>query len=102
MPRAARSLPSASPPLSAERGLAAALLTSLINTTDSVGVELLAEITLAERDPIDPIDRVLRASIARRLLEGAGFEIRPVDAQVRAADPAALRAVRPAIGTRRR
>jgi len=77
------------------RGLATALLASLTSATDSAGVELLAEVTLAERDPIDPIDRGTRASIARRLLERAGFELRPVDAEVRAADPVAIRAVRP-------
>ena len=80
------------------RGLAAALLRSLGATfaaaTEPEDVELRAEITLAERDPIDPIDRALRASIARRLLEGAGFELRPVGADLRAADPAAIRAVR--------
>jgi len=62
-------------------------------------VELRAGVTLAERDPIEPIDRGLRASIATRLLEQAGFEIRPADADLRAADPTAIHAVRPATGT---
>jgi hypothetical protein len=36
-------------------------------------------------------------TIARRLLEQAGFGIRPADAAVKHADRGALRAVRPAI-----
>ena len=56
---------------------------------------LHAEITLAERDPIEPLERAVRAAIARRLLEGAGFAITPASSDVRAADPAAFRAVRP-------
>ena len=42
-----------------------------------------------------PLERALRASIARRLFEGAGFEIRPADDDVRRADSAAFRAARP-------
>jgi hypothetical protein len=49
-------------------------------------------VTLAERDPIDPLPRDVRASIARRLFEGAGFEIQPVDEVVASIDPAAFRA----------
>ena len=55
-------------------------------------------VTLAERDPIDPLPRGLRASIARRLFEGAGYEIGPVDEIVRSIDPGAIRAdLRPAV-----
>jgi hypothetical protein len=63
-------------------------------TVSNPEVELRADITLAERDPIEPLERGLRAEIARRLLEGAGFEIRPADPDVRHADPLALGAVR--------
>ena len=77
------------------RGLAGALLGSCV-TGDATGeVEFLAEVTLAERDPIEPLDRALRASVARRLLERAGFEIRPTEAELERADPAVIRAVRP-------
>ena len=50
--------------------------------------------TVAERDPFDPLDRVTRAGIARRLLEGAGFWVGPADRPVRAVDPLAIRATR--------
>jgi GNAT superfamily N-acetyltransferase len=51
-----------------------------------------AVVTLAERDPIDPLPRDLRASIARRLFEGAGYEIAHADEVVRSIDPGAFRA----------
>ena len=54
-----------------------------------------AVVTLAERDPIDPLPRDVRASIARRLFEGAGFAIGQVDDVLRSIDPAALMARRP-------
>jgi hypothetical protein len=60
------------------------------------GIEYTADITLAERDPVEPLDRALRGSIARRLLERAGFEIRPSDADLPHADSGSVRAVRPA------
>jgi acetoin utilization protein AcuC len=53
-----------------------------------------AVVTLAERDPIAPLPRDLRASTARRLFERAGYEIGEVDEAVRAIDPAAFRADR--------
>ncbi|MCI0584564.1 MAG: acetoin utilization protein AcuC [Chloroflexi bacterium] len=51
---------------------------------------LEALITLAERDPVEPLARATRAAIARRLLEAAGFRIEPAGGPVRAADPEAL------------
>jgi hypothetical protein len=54
----------------------------------------VADFTLAERDPVDPLPRDLRANIARRLLERAGFEVHPAEAPVRVADPGAIAAVR--------
>ena len=76
------------------RGLGSALLGSVVAAAVADGY--LADVTLAERDPIEPIDRQLRAEIARRVLTRAGFDTRPADAIVRAADPNAFRAVRPA------
>jgi acetoin utilization protein AcuC len=51
-----------------------------------------AVVTLAERDPIDPLPRQVRADIARRLLGGAGLEISGADDAVRSIDPSAVRA----------
>lgn len=57
-----------------------------------------AVVTLAERDPIDPLPRDLRGSIGRRLFEAAGYEIGQVDEAVRAIDPGAFRAdLRPVV-----
>jgi GNAT superfamily N-acetyltransferase len=51
-----------------------------------------AVVTLAERDPIDPLPRDVRTAIARRLFEGAGLEISGADDAVRSIDPSAVRA----------
>jgi ribosomal protein S18 acetylase RimI-like enzyme len=53
-------------------------------------VEVTCEVTVAERDVADPLDRAVRGSIARRLLEGAGFRVEPASEAVRSIDPAAL------------
>ncbi len=47
------------------RGIARALLAASAGTR--------AEVTIAERDPVEPMDVVIRLGVARRLLEGAGF-----------------------------
>ena len=49
-----------------------------------------AFVTLAERDVVDPLPRELRGSIARRLLEHAGFEVRPAHADIVAFDRGAI------------
>ncbi len=67
-------------------GLAGALLA--VSPADSV------EVTLSERDPVEPLDRATRAAIAARLLERAGFGVSAVDGALRFADPLALRAAR--------
>ena len=54
----------------------------------------LAEVTVAERDPIDPLDRVTRAAVARALLGVGVFHVGPADRDVRAVDPLAIRATR--------
>ncbi|HET9083782.1 MAG TPA: GNAT family N-acetyltransferase [Candidatus Limnocylindrales bacterium] len=51
-----------------------------------------ATVTLAERDPIDPLPREARALIARRLFERAGLETSAADNVVRAIDPSAIKA----------
>ena len=49
-----------------------------------------AEVTLAERDVIEPLDRAERASIARRLLTKAGYRVEAAAGAVRTVDPAAI------------
>ena len=49
-----------------------------------------AVVTLAERDPVEPLERQLRADIARRLLEGVGFHVERPAGRVGTADPAAI------------
>ena len=50
--------------------------------------------TVAERDAVDPLDRVTRAAIARSLLGVGLFHIGPADRELRAVDPLAIRATR--------
>jgi acetoin utilization protein AcuC len=76
------------------QGLAGALLGASFAASGSGETEFTAGVTLAERDPIEPLARDLRAGIARRLLERAGFEIGPGDPAIRTADPPAFHAVR--------
>jgi ribosomal protein S18 acetylase RimI-like enzyme len=53
-----------------------------------------AVVTLAERDVFEPMSHDVRASVARRLLEGAGFTVEPAEEIVRSIDPLALMARR--------
>jgi acetoin utilization protein AcuC len=49
-----------------------------------------AEVTLAERDVIGPLDRADRAIIARRLLQRAGYQVEAASGAVRSIDPSAI------------
>lgn len=73
------------------QGLAGRLLGALVA---QVNGEIEALVTVAERDPVEPLDHALRASIARRLLERAGFEVEPAPSPLSRVDPYALRAIR--------
>ncbi len=53
-----------------------------------------ALVTVAERDPFEPLDRATRERLARRLLEGAGFMVSRADGPIAQADPGALTASR--------
>jgi len=53
-----------------------------------------AGVTLAERDPFEPLDRGLRATIARRLLERAGFRVTRAPDPIGSADPYAIQGER--------
>jgi GNAT superfamily N-acetyltransferase len=74
-----------------QQGLGSALLTALVEQAEG---SLSAVVTLAERDPVEPLDRGLRAAIARKMLERAGFSAAPVEAAIAGLDPAALSAER--------
>ena len=76
------------------RGLGTALVQALV---DAVAGPMSAVVTLAERDPVEPLDRALRATIARRVLESAGFTVRPAEPAVVRLDGGALSAVRGAV-----
>ena len=56
-----------------------------------------ALITVAERDPIEPLDVSVRTAVARRLLDVAGFDVASPGAALGSADPTALRATRSAL-----
>ena len=66
------------------RGLGSMLLGSIVDAAGTDG--LVADVTLAERDPVGPLDRGVRAEIGRRLFDQAGFETRPAAAAVGGAD----------------
>jgi acetoin utilization protein AcuC len=53
-------------------------------------------VSMAERDVVEPLDRALRASVGRRLLEGAGFVIAAQDPSLQAIDPLLFAMERPA------
>ena len=77
------------------QGLATRLLGRHVSAA-SDGAGFVAEVTVAERDPREPLDGSVRREIGRRLLGGAGFQESPAEASVRAADPAAIEGSRPA------
>ncbi len=69
------------------RGIARSLIGELV---DVVRGPITATVSLAERDPLDPLPREVRSRVARRLLEGAGFEVRRATGELGLADPEAL------------
>ena len=71
-------------------GLAAAMLEAHVGSFRPGDEPISATVTVAERDWVEPLEPALRASVARRLFEGAGFSLRPVDGGVRAIDPLAF------------
>jgi acetoin utilization protein AcuC len=73
------------------RGLAAKLLATRLEWTRPGDVDHEALITVAEHDPIEPLDVAARMAIARRLLTAAGYDVGSPGGAVGAADPTALR-----------
>ncbi|HSO28863.1 MAG TPA: acetoin utilization AcuC family protein [Candidatus Sulfomarinibacteraceae bacterium] len=76
------------------RGLGAVLLHRHLAAATVGDGSWETSVTLAERDVFDPLPRVTRAAIARRLLEGAGFDVERATGPVGTADPAAITARR--------
>ena len=75
-------------------GLATSLLATHVSAAGSDAAGFAAEVTVAERDPREPLDGSVRREIARRLLGGAGFQVGQAEAAVRAADPDAIAGIR--------
>ncbi len=76
-------------------GLATAMLRAHLDSFGPGDVDWRATITVAERDPVQPLARSERADVARRLLERAGFAVRPVSGSLLTVDNLALEARRP-------
>jgi acetoin utilization protein AcuC len=76
------------------QGLATRLLATRLEWTRPGDVEHEALVTVAERDPIEPLEVATRMTIARRLLTGAGFDVASAVGAIGGADPTAIRATR--------
>jgi acetoin utilization protein AcuC len=76
------------------RGLATRLLAARMDASRPGDVDHQAVITVAERDPVEPLDGAMRAAVARRLLTAAGFTVAAAGGAIGVADPSALRASR--------
>jgi acetoin utilization protein AcuC len=75
------------------RGLATELLARHLASFDP-RTTWSATVTGAERDPVEPLDRTLRADMARRLFERNGFDVQPAGGPLGRADPSAIEANR--------
>ena len=77
-------------------GLATAMLAAHIEAIGAHDghVDIGAEVTVAERDVLEPLDPGVRASVAERLLSRADFTVVPASADVRRIDHRAIIAVR--------
>ena len=73
------------------RGLGAALLRTLVDGRPDGG-GMSATIGVAERDWVEPLDVETRRDVARRLLTGAGFELRAASPDLARDDPWAISA----------
>jgi len=77
------------------QGIATRLLETRLEWARPGTVDHEALVTVAERDPLEPLDVATRVTIARRLLAGAGYHVTPAGGSIGAADATALRATRP-------
>lgn len=74
-------------------GVASALLDAAVGRQPA-GRPIRADVAVGERDAFDPLDRTVRATVAQRLLERAGFHVRESRGRIGRADPGAIEAVR--------
>ena len=81
-------------PQARRQGLATAMLGAHVRAFESAGTRWRATATVAERDPLEPLDRAARSAIAVRVFEAAGFISESPDRSLRDADPTARRFVR--------
>jgi GNAT superfamily N-acetyltransferase len=70
-----------------QRGLGRALLGRLVDAVDG---PLVANLGLADRDPVKPLPVERRARIARSLLDGAGFRVSPAQDVIARHDATAI------------
>ena len=73
-----------------QKGLGTALLRAVLDAAG--GDPVIATSGVAERDPIEPLPVEARTAVARRMLERAGFRVRPAEGAVGQMDPSALTA----------
>ena len=73
------------------QGLGTALLRALVDGRPG-GSGMTAEVGVAERDWVEPLDVEVRRDVARRLLTGAGFEFGRVSPDLARDDPLAIAA----------
>jgi len=77
-------------PAARSRGLGRRLLDVHLEGLRPGDNPVIATITAAERDPIEPAPRDVRAAVARRLLEAAGFTVARAPGPLGEADPGAI------------
>ena len=80
-------------PAARRRGLATRLLATHLDALPS-GRAIRATVSVGERDVIEPLDRSVRADVARRLLTRAGFAVEAAADPLGSADPLAITATR--------
>ena len=81
-------------PAARRQRLASEMLHAHVGAFELADTPWHATVTLAERDPVEPLDRALRTAIATRIFESAGFTSEVVDRPLRDADPGARRFAR--------
>jgi acetoin utilization protein AcuC len=81
-------------PAARRQGLATRMLAAHVEEFGRAGTSWAATVSLAERDPVEPLDRALRSAIADRIFERAGFAPEAPDRSFQAVDPGSVRFVR--------